>query len=132
MTIEYQNHIGSAVISETASAGAALIIDTTNTSTTKAVLKKAGANAQVAAVLMEACTAANDQCRVTWVGNIVQMPSDGSGTAISEGDYLKTDSSARVVKAATDKDKVVGIALAPSTAAGDLIPVVLCPFTLSA
>jgi hypothetical protein len=48
---------------------------------------------------------------------------DGSGTAIATSDRLKSGTGGIGVKAGTDKDKIGAIALAPSSAANDIIDV---------
>ena len=57
---------------------------------------------------------------------------DGSGTAISVGDPLKSNASGIGVKAGTDKDHVGAIALEASTASGDLIEALIAIYDLAA
>lgn len=56
-----------------------------------------------------------------------RVVSNGSGTAIDEGDWLKSDGSGKAVKAATDKDFAFGQAMNPSSADGTIIGVDLIP-----
>ena len=58
-------------------------------------------------------------------GGICTLKVDGSGTAIAVGDTLKSDASGRGVKGVADRDKIIGIALEASSAANDLIDVLL-------
>ena len=51
--------------------------------------------------------------------------------SISFGSKLSFNSTGQVVATTTDKDEVVGIALAATSQAGDIIPVMLSRFTLS-
>lgn len=46
-------------------------------------------------------------------------------TGVTYGDSLTTSSTGRVKTTTTDGDQIVGIALASSTAAGDIIPVIV-------
>ena len=50
---------------------------------------------------------------------------DGSGTAISPGDFLKTANNGKLVKAGTDKDFAFARALQASTADGTIIDVLM-------
>lgn len=52
-------------------------------------------------------------------------------TSISYGSKLTVSSTGRVKATTTDKDEVIGIALAATSTAGDIIPVLLSRFTLS-
>lgn len=54
-----------------------------------------------------------------------------AANSVTFGAKLSCNSTGQVVATTTDKDEVVGIALAASTAAGDIIPVMLSRFTLS-
>lgn len=56
-------------------------------------------------------------------GGITRCIVDGSGTAIAIGDFIKSNGSGVGIQGATDKDRVIGKALAASSAAGDIIPV---------
>lgn len=60
-------------------------------------------------------------------GGTTKLVVDGSGTAIAIGDYLKSDASGRGVKTTVDRDKVGAMALAASSAAGDIIEVLVLP-----
>jgi hypothetical protein len=57
---------------------------------------------------------------------------DGSGTAITVGLPLKPNAIGRGIAASTDKDHVGAIAMEPSTAAGDVIEVILEKYDLGA
>lgn len=52
-------------------------------------------------------------------------------TSVGYGDKVTCSTTGRVKSTTTDKDEVIGIALQASTAAGDIIPVMLTRFTLS-
>jgi len=56
---------------------------------------------------------------------------NGNSVNIAAGDWLKTTAGGVLIKAATDKDRVVAQALEASTADGDLIRVLLTRHTLS-
>lgn len=53
-------------------------------------------------------------------------------TGVTYGAPLTCSSTGRVKASTTDKHEIVGFALAASSAAGDMIPVLLSRFTLSA
>lgn len=53
-------------------------------------------------------------------------------TSVTYGAPLTCSSTGRVKASTTDKHEIVGFALAASSAAGDMIPVLLSRFTLSA
>lgn len=56
---------------------------------------------------------------------------NGNSVNITYGDPLKSDASGIAVKAATDKDRIIGWALDASDADGDVIRVLVAPATLS-
>lgn len=56
-------------------------------------------------------------------GGISRVVSDGSGTAIAAGDYVKSNASGKAIKAATDKDRAIGLARDASSADGTIITV---------
>ena len=62
---------------------------------------------------------------------VCMMVVDGNAGAISIGSYLESDAAGKGVATTTDTDELVGMALAASTAAGDIIPVVLMHGTLA-
>lgn len=83
-----------------------------------------GANGRTIGVLQNKPTAAGLGAVVRLSGT-TKLKVDGSSVAIVAGDPLKSDASARGVKAATDKDKVGAIAMEPSTAANDIIEAIV-------
>lgn len=68
---------------------------------------------------------------VVRIGGTTKLKVDGSGTAIVAGDALKADASSRGVKAATDKDKVIAIAMEPSSAANDVIEALISRYDIA-
>ena len=54
-----------------------------------------------------------------------------AAASVTFGSKLTTNSTGYVTSTTTDKDEIVGIALAASSTAGDIIPVLLTRFTLS-
>lgn len=72
---------------------------------------------------------ANDHCDVQIDGTCYARAADAS---ISAGARLKAAADGEVTTADTDKDEVVGQALAASAAENDFIPVLIQNFTLSA
>lgn len=59
-----------------------------------------------------------------WVGvGYAKLKVDGSGTAISAGDYLKSDANGLGVKTTTDNEVIIARALEASSASGDIIEV---------
>jgi len=54
-----------------------------------------------------------------------KMIVDGDAAAIAAGDFLKTDANGMGVVVAADEDIICGLALAASTADGDIIPVIV-------
>ena len=94
-----------------------------------------------AGTIKVADTAASD----TLIGVLQNDPADGepaevaawgvckalSAASVTAGAKLTCNSTGYVAATTTDKDEIIGIALAASSAAGDLIPVLLSRFTLS-
>jgi formamidopyrimidine-DNA glycosylase len=62
---------------------------------------------------------------------LVPQIRDVLSAAIAKGDYLTVDSAGRGVKTTTDKYPIIGMALAASTAQGDIIPIMLMQFNSS-
>jgi len=60
---------------------------------------------------------------VCGAGGITRVVSDGSGTAIAVGDYIKSHTNGKAIKGATDKDRVIGRAREASSADGTIIAV---------
>lgn len=56
-------------------------------------------------------------------GGITRVISDGSGTAIAAGDFIKSHTNGKAIKAGTDKDRAIGMALEASSADGTIIAV---------
>lgn len=67
---------------------------------------------------------ANEAATVVVLG-ICSVVSDGSGTAIVDGDFIGPNASGKAVKKATADYGINGIALDPSTANGTVIRVLL-------
>ena len=113
-----------------ASAAEHLIVvgNTSNTTINKKVVAKAtGSTVVPLGVTCEATTAANQNATIQ-VAGVAMVTVDGSGTAIDINDSIIPDSSARGVKAAAagaTEQIALGYALAPSSAAGDVIPVLI-------
>ena len=94
-----------------------------------------------AGTVKAATTAATD----TIIGVLQNDPADGepaevaawgvckalAAASVTAGAKLTCNSTGYVAATTTDKDEIIGIALAASSAAGDLIPVLLSRFTLS-
>lgn len=108
--------------------GRLLQIDTTNTSNTELVVKAATADTQwIVGVTTDLTAAANRDVSFQIYG-VCRVDVDGSGTAISEGDKIVATTAGQGVKfTAVDatSQNIVGVALAPSAADGDLIPVLI-------
>lgn len=127
----YLERICGMKISETATAKDLLTVDSTNTTITDIVLKKAGAGELVVGILQEDCETANDHCLVVLMGPAIKVTADGSGASIVVGNRLKSDASAHAVQAATNLDEYFAVALSPCTADGDEIWAMLSNGTLA-
>jgi hypothetical protein len=104
--------------------------DTTNTTNTTMVVAAAtGETTLPVGVTYEATAAANRRCGIT-MGGIANVEVNGSGTAIDIGTRIVATSGgvgvANSTPDATDQ-YAIGIALAPSSASGDIIPVLIAP-----
>jgi len=71
-------------------------------------------------------SSAGDPCLVA-IGGVSKLVVDGNAAAIAVGDPLAADSAGKGVKTTTDKDDYGAIALEASTAAGDIISVLVTP-----
>lgn len=102
-----------------------VVIDTTDTTDTLLVAKLAAdGSAFILGVLTNATTAADQQAGIAIAG-VAEVEVDGTvNGGISEGDAITSDSVGRGVKAGTSAERI-GVALAPSSAAGDVIPVLI-------
>ena len=89
----------------------------------------AGANGRAIGVLQNKPNAAN-LAAVVMVSGASKLVVDGT-VAIGVGVPLKADASGRGVVAGTDKDKVCAIALEASSAANDIIEVLICNYDLA-
>ncbi len=74
-------------------------------------------------------TAANQNVTVN-MGGVCYLTVNGSGTEIVVNDRLKSDASGIGIKIAADHDEVGAIALVGSTTSGEIIPVLVKPYTL--
>ena len=90
-----------------------------------------GANGQPVGIIQNKLVAANlgVVVRISGRSKLVVDGTVGGGTAVGTG--LKSDASGRGVTAVTDKDKVGAIALEVSTAANDIIDVMVVNFHAS-
>jgi len=93
-----------------------------------------------------ACKLATTAATDTVLGILMNDPTDGQPAEIAHvgvcmaaaeasvavGNPLTCSSTGRVKATTTDKDEIVGLALKASASAGDLIPIALHRFTLSA
>ena len=86
----------------------------------------AGAGAAMAGVMQDA--PASGVAGSYQIAGVSRLVTDGSGTSIAAGDYLKSDASGRGVKTTTNGDEVGAMALEASTAAGTIIAVQLVRF----
>lgn len=94
--------------------------------TDPAAVQQSGAGEAVFGILQDAVGAGKDATVATEGVSLCKV--DGSGTAIAAGDYLMAGAGGVAVKlagAAGTLRPLVGQACAPSTANGDLIPVLL-------
>ena len=89
-----------------------------------------GSNARAIGILQNKPSAAG-LAAVIRLSGTSKMKVDGNASAIAAGDPLKSNGSGLGVKAATDKDKVLAIAMEPSTVANDIIEVLLAPYDLA-
>lgn len=69
--------------------------------------------------------ASGEACEVA-IDGICKVITDGT-TPIAAMDALASDANGKAVKTTTDNDEIVGWALAPSTADGTIIPMLLAP-----
>jgi hypothetical protein len=103
-------------------------VDTTNTDNQETVVKAATASTnKVIGIATTETTAANQEVTIQ-IGGICKVNAKGDGTAISEGDYLIPTTAGQAIKIATEdatNQYTVGMALQPSAADGDFIPVLL-------
>jgi len=93
-----------------------------------------------------ACKLATTAATDTIIGILMNDPTDGqpaeiacvgvcmalAEASVAVGNPLTCSSTGRVKATTTDKDEIVGFAVKASAAAGDLIPIILSRFTLSA
>lgn len=126
----FQDRIGSAYVSAQVRQHRGLKVDASNTDANTIVLKEADANEQVVAISKAASSSGSETIPVVWIGDLVKVTSDGSGTGITEGDPVKTDADGQAVKATADHEKAFGIAITPSSADGDVIWVLVTTWTL--
>jgi len=102
--------------------------DTTNTTNNEVVVLSATASTQrPIGVTAESTSAADKPARIV-ISGIAKVNVDGSGTAIDIGDQIIATTAGQGIKAAAvgaTAQEVLGIALAPSAAAGDLIDVLI-------
>jgi len=107
--------------------------DATDTTNTLAVAKAAGADTELCLGITQALTASADQPCPVRVAGISLLYVDGNAGAIDINTKIVAAANG-VGVAATAADataqEVVGIALAPSTAVGDIIPVLISRMTL--
>ena len=90
-------------------------------------VQQSGSGEAVFGILQDTATAADLDVEVATSGTSL-CKVDGSGTAIVAGDYLMAGASGVAVKlagAAGTLRPLIGQACAPSTASGDLIPVLI-------
>ncbi len=126
MNCEQTGLITTVEVSEAVYENTAAMIDTSNTTNTKIVCKTATAGAQVVGIFKEDI-ASGYKGKIALAAPIVFFKVAGNSTAISEGDYLIVTTGGHGIKSTTDRDKIVGIALAPSAASGDVIPILFAP-----
>ena len=108
--------------------GVIVQIDTSNTDNQETVCKAATASTQkVFGVATTATTAANQEVTIQ-IGGICKVNCDGSGTSISEGDYIIATTAGQGIIIDTEdatNQYTIGLALQPCTADGDFIPVLI-------
>ena len=85
----------------------------------------AGAGGFCYGVLQNKPAAAARSAAVQTGGIAPEVESDGSGTAIASGDWVKSDANGRAVKTTTPGDLTLGKALDASSASGTRIAVVI-------
>lgn len=131
-TVDMEGIIAVKISDASIAVGKILQGDTTNTTNSSIVCKAATANTQVPiGVTTTATDAANEIATMQYSGT-VKINVDGSGTAIDIGTLIVATTAGQGVAAPTadaTSRYIVGKALAPSAADGDLIPVML-KFTL--
>jgi|GEM_PF-1446077 len=86
----------------------------------------AGTTTKITGILQDDPDAENEAASVA-IGGISKLVVDGNAGAIACGDKLAADAAGKGVKTTTDLDDYGAIALAASTAAGDIIPVIVVP-----
>ena len=89
-------------------------------------VKQATATTSIAGILQDDPDTAGDGALVA-IGGISKCVVDGNAAAIAAGDMLASDASGQGVKTDTDKDQYGAIAQEASTAAGDIIQVLVTP-----
>ncbi len=102
--------------------------DTTDTTNSSVVVKGATANTDFPLGVTATSTSAADKPATILLSGIVELNVDGNASAIDINDRLVSNGSGQGVKAATASataQQVLGYALAPSTAAGDIISVLI-------
>lgn len=91
-----------------------------------------GAGGKAIGVLLNKPTAGQAAEIFALGSGVCPMKVDGNAGAITfDSSYLISDAAGKGVASTTDKAYVVGLALASSSAAGDIIPVLTMGFTLS-
>ncbi|MBN1515524.1 DUF2190 family protein [Candidatus Sumerlaeota bacterium] len=105
-------------------------VDASNSTAAETVVALAGAGELALGVTYESTAAADRTVGVNLEG-VCFLEVDGSGTAIAAGDRLKSDADGMGVKSAADGEEYGAIALAASSADGDVIPVMIARGTQS-
>lgn len=106
--------------------------DTTDTTNSSVVVKLATASTDFPLGITATSTSASDKPATIILSDIAELEVDGNAGAIDINDRLVSNGSGLGVKAATASataQQVIGYALAPSTASGDVIPILIDRFT---
>jgi len=102
--------------------------DQTDTTNIDKVVTVSTGSTQVPIGVTQFATTAEDQQVTLAVNGVTQLYVDGSGNAIDIGDkIIATSAGIGIISATPDAtaQEVLGIALAPSGASGDIIPVLI-------